>query len=474
MPAQHRSATCARIPADAVAGGIATVRWQPPLADADAERALTIADDVGQRLRDPDVVDDAVESARRQVGEPRLSHWRPEGLWQGYAGLAILSAVLDATRPGRSWDLAGREQLRRAAQGLEGRPGSGPGWATALSGVATAACALSRQATRYQRFVATLEAALAHEVEARAADISRRRPHGVGVSTFDVIAGLTGAGRYLLGRRDRPGCASALEAVLHAMVFLSEEDGAGVPHWHTSTEHLTGNFLKSSYPHGHVNLGLAHGIAGPLALLSRATIDGVEVAGQREAVLRTAEWIGRSQLDDEWGVNFPTVATLTPPEEAEAPDATGRRGQPVPSRSAWCYGAPGMARALWLAGTATARPDYRDLAVAAMAAVYRRPVAARRIDSPTVCHGVAGLLLVTLRFAHESRLPMFVDAARDLTAQLLDAHEPASRFGYRNLEPTGGRVDHPGLLDGATGVALVLLAGAAPVEPAWDRVLLLS
>jgi lantibiotic biosynthesis protein len=69
---------------------------------------------------------------------------------------------------------------------------------------------------------------------------------------------------------------------------------------------------------------------------------------------------------------------------------------------------------------------------------------------------------------------LFVDAARTLHCQLMDAYEPGSLLGYRNLEPGGGRIDQPGLLDGASGVALVLLAAATPVEPVWDRLFLLS
>ena len=34
--------------------------------------------------------------------------------------------------------------------------------------------------------------------------------------------------------------------------------------------------------------------------------------------------------------------------------------------------------------------------------------------------------------------------------------------------------DDPGFLGGSAGIALALLAAATPVEPAWDRVLLLS
>jgi hypothetical protein len=129
---------------------------------------------------------------------------------------------------------------------------------------------------------------------------------------------------------------------------------------------------------------------------------------------------------------------------------------------------------LWLAGTARDRPEWRDLAIEAMAAVYRRPIPVRQIDSPTFCHGVAGLLQVTLRFANETRLPLFTDAAVDLTEWLLSAYEPDSLMGFRNWEPGGTRVDQPGLLEGAAGVLLTLLAAATDVEPSWDRVFLLS
>ena len=110
-----------------------------------------------------------------------------------------------------------------------------------------------------------------------------------------------------------------------------------------------------------------------------------------------------------------------------------------------------------------------------MEAVYRRPAAARRIGSPTFCHGVAGLLQVTLRFAHDAGAEWLRrEAARLLARHLLSAHEPDTPLGYRNTEPTGTRTDQPGLLDGAAGVALVLLAAATAVEPAWDAVFLLS
>jgi hypothetical protein len=145
-----------------------------------------------------------------------------------------------------------------------------------------------------------------------------------------------------------------------------------------------------------------------------------------------------------------------------------------PSRCAWCYGSPGIARALWLAGTALNRADYRDLAISAMKAVFRRPVPLRHIDSVTFCHGVAGLLAIALRFAHETGDGSFIHESNRLARQILDGYQPESLLGFRNLETAGSEIDQPGLLDGSSGVALVLLAASTNVAPDWDRLFLLS
>ena len=81
---------------------------------------------------------------------------------------------------------------------------------------------------------------------------------------------------------------------------------------------------------------------------------------------------------------------------------------------------------------------------------------------------------MTLRFANDTGLPDIADAAVAVTEQLLALHEPESLAGYRIIEPGGGRVDSPGLLDGAPGVVLTLLAAATDVEPGWDRAFLLA
>ena len=439
----------------------ARVPWRPVLNGSHASDALDIAREVGRRLADQDLVDEAVRRARGIVGEPRLVHWRPEGLWQGYAGLGLLSATLDEIEPDAGWDVVGRAQIRSSTAGLEGRTDRGRGLAAALRGVDAAAHALSRNASRYRKLVGALDSALAEVGAARAVAVMHADHHGVPVPTYDVIGGLTGIGRQLLDGADTSR--DALREVLAAIVGLAGADADGVPHWHTPVWAMSGGFLPVAYPAGHVNLGLAHGVPGPLALMSLTVTAGIEVPGQREAIHRTADAIVRARLVDDWGSTFPIAAAI------------GDGAQPpTPGRNAWCYGSPGVARSLWLAGVAVGRDDLCDLAVETMLAAGRRPPAARRIDSPTLCHGTAGLVVIMVRFAADTRRAEFVSAAGDLVGSLIEEFEPGSTFGYRNLEPSGTRIDHPGLLDGAAGVALALLAAAAPVEPSWDQVLLLS
>jgi lantibiotic biosynthesis protein len=234
---------------------------------------------------------------------------------------------------------------------------------------------------------------------------------------------------------------------------------------------------RISYPLGNLNCGLAHGIPGVLSLLSLVRLSGLSFELLDEAIGTSATWLTTHRLDDEWGVNWPSAISLQLAEvdgrevlaEVDVRDSPGG-----PSRTAWCYGSPGIARALWLAGCALRRDDFKKLAINAMEAVFCRPIAVRGIDSPTFCHGVAGLLGIAMRFANETGSAVFRDECQKLTKQILSTFQPDSLLGFRNLEHGGNQTDQPGFIDGAAGVAAVLLSAATGVEPGWDRVFLLS
>jgi hypothetical protein len=422
---------------------------------------LSVASEVARRLADPAVLGAAVDASRRQTTFPLGIRWREHTIAQGQAGLAVLYAAMDAAQPGHGWDRVGHAALASAASAAERAGRIGGSLYTGLAGLGFAAVMLAAGRPRYDRFLTAVDRAL---LPAVAADIRRlnREPGGCAVGQFDLISGLSGTGAYLLARRGVPEATGTLRALLGCLVRLLDPDRVP-PRWHTPADHLDPD-QRTWYPDGNLNCGLAHGLPGPLALLAISLGAGVLVDGTAEAARGAASWLAEHRLDDEWGPNWPNALPLAPVA-----------GSPPPlARASWCYGSPGIARALWLTGEALDDDGSRELAIAAMRAALARPPELRGISSPTFCHGSAGLLQISVRFATDTGLADLAEAAAALASDLLGEFEPGSILGYRDVEPGGVRVDQPGLLSGAPGVALALLGATAAADSDWDRLFLLG
>ncbi|GHO49212.1 hypothetical protein KSX_73750 [Ktedonospora formicarum] len=172
------------------------------------------------------------------------------------------------------------------------------------------------------------------------------------------------------------------------------------------------------------------------------------------AIERWSTWLIKHHLTLPWGRDWPSLL----PTQYQLHDC-------VPSRTAWCYGTPGIARTLWLAGQALGREDVCIVAREALAAVLRRPARQRNIDDPQICHGMAGLLLICLRFAYDDAQacsPWLQEALPLLMADVF------SRWKEKKAQM------EPGFLTGAVGGALTLIAALTSQEATWDQVLLLS
>ena len=434
--------------------------------------ASRVALEVASRLRQPEQVEAAVLEAKLQ-SEKGVPQWGAHSLAQGYAGVALLFEQLDRCFPYDGWGTTAHQCLEIAAHGIATYAPLTSSLFAGLGGVAFSAWYLSpARGACYQRLLATLDRSLISIVKPILADLHGRRK-GVGSEIFDVISGLSGAGVYLLARGESAEAQEVLVHLVDILIELSEESD-GLPNWHTPA-YLSSpeDFMLKLFPSGYLNCGLAHGIPGPLAILSLARMAGVSCKGIDEAIERLAGWLANHRLDDEWGINWPAGVGLL--AEGEGAYRIAAAHASPTAQAGWCYGSPGVARSLYLAGIALQKPAYCELATRSIEDVLRRPLEARKIGSPTFCHGVAGLLQIVMRFANDTASPSIRAGSTALTVQLLRQYEPQSLLGFRSLGVGGNRVDQPGLLDGAPGVALVLLAAASgDVEPGWDRMFLLS
>ena len=444
--------------------------WKLTLDPSTAEKARDTALNVVNRIVDTEKFGRAIIIAPRQSPAPEFMRWEPHSLGRGNAGLAVLLGYVDAVLPNQGWDHIARQHIEAAVSGVRtlGRV-VGPSLFGGLSGIAFAAWYLSRDGRRYKKLIASIDQALLP----LATDLARglcSNGQGVSYSEYDLISGISGIGAYLLCRVEDPQARFALEIILKVLTSLAEADCA-VPKWHTPARLSANTTMNRDNPIGVLNCGLSHGIPGPLALLAVCKIRNISVPGMESAIAFLADWLSQNRVDDEWGINWPSVFPLALAKSGELEISATRQ---KPTHAAWCYGTPGVARSLWLAGVAIEQPRYCDLAVEAMRVTVTKPKEYRSLSSPTFCHGISGLLHITARFASDTRLPIFTTAVEELIVEVQARFEPDSILGYRSIERGGVPVDNPGFLDGAPGVALALLAATCSVAPEWDRLFLLS
>ncbi|MBP2472483.1 hypothetical protein JOF53_001355 [Crossiella equi] len=191
-------------------------------------------------------------------------------------------------------------------------------------------------------------------------------------------------------------------------------------------------------------------------LLALATRAGTEVPGQAEALHRLAEFLLAQAGTDEHGPLWPHYLPW-----------------PAPARPAWCYGGPGVVRALQLAGLALGAPAWGEQAVRAMRAALARD--AWEFHDASLCHGAAGALRITARIARDSGDEVLRAALPGLTERVLAHVDPAAPFGFRypdaEFRPVANRA---GFLEGAAGIALVLATPDRTAPVPWDAALLLA
>jgi len=367
-----------------------------------------------------------------------------QSLWQGDAGTALLHCELAANSEGsrataHAWITA------IASHRISANPASGM-----FAGAPAIAFVLSAAGDRYPD---ELDLLLKHTVDVahHRLDIAHERIHSGKTATFaefDVLRGLTGIGRLLL--RCRPGD-DATARILEYLVALTKPitiDGCRRPGWWVG--HDPDPVLPT--PAGHDNLGLAHGIAGPLALLAIAHREGITVDGQTEAIEFISQHITTQTIHNGQIWWWPQWVT----GEGTHPHTVH------PPRPSWCYGTPGIARALQMGAIATGDTPTRRLAEDAAISAVTAAGSLNQLTESGLCHGWAGTYLTTWHIAHDMSDHRLSSALSNLVNRF------ATSVDNHSADPS--------LLDGTTGAALAACHALtdATSSTGWEQCLLLN
>ncbi|MEV0438417.1 lanthionine synthetase C family protein [Streptomyces spectabilis] len=274
---------------------------------------------------------------------------------------------------------------------------------------------------------------------------------------YDLISGLTGLGAYLLHRDTRH---DLLHEVLHYLIRLLQQpvirDGHRLPGWWTSDS--PAGKSEANWPLGHGNFGMAHGIAGPTALLALSARTGHHVPGQHEALNAACD------LLETWARPLPAGGAAWPQTLTAQAWTSGVPHHAHPARPSWCYGTPGIARSLHLAARICHREGTWLRAEHILISCATAAGQLAHLHDATVCHGWAGLCLAVAAAA--------ADAPDSHLPHLL----PPLQARLDSAAAQRPRPNAAGLLTGADGILLTrhTLHPTRAVASGWDTCLLLN
>jgi hypothetical protein len=414
--------------------------WRPLLSGTAAQQALQAVDAIAESIASMTAV--PVE--------------RDPSLGRGQAGLALLYTWLARTRRMPQADVRARQCLDQAIEAVSTQAMNASLYG-GFTGVAWTAELVDRllDPDAGDRGEAVDDALL--RLLSRAERWS---------APYDLVVGLTGLGVYALQRYPRPVATECLRRVVERLHECARHDEHGF-YWWTPPEEILGQDSREQYPSGRADLGVAHGVAGPVALLGGICGAGVEQATARPLLEGAVRWLLAQSVPTQAGPTFPVWV---------APAF-----QPSPARCAWCYGDPGIAAALLLAARGAGDAGWEQTAVALACRAAQRPASETGVVNANFCHGAAGLAHLYNRMYQATGEPTLGRAALYWLERTLGLYRRARDVGdswvQGNWDPgqrerwtwTGTE-----LVEGAAGVALVLLAAATSVEPTWDRMFLVS
>ncbi|UMR35348.1 lanthionine synthetase C family protein [Paenibacillus polymyxa] len=432
---------------------------------------LEIVQRVARKLIIPEYVNYVCSSKTNQTAFQEDYKWDNISLASGYPAVSLLFGRLGAVFQEDTFTQYAHQYLVNTREALKLEENISLSLWSGLSGIGFTAYALSDKLRKYYSFIQQINHLIVHYGVALLESSKNNLETGVNFHDYDVISGWSGIGRYMLLFSDVPEMRDLLEEVLKYLVMLSGErawKGEVLPSWYIPVHNLPSH-EQLRYPEGYFNIGMAHGIPGPLALLSIAWHQNVRVSGHKEAIERYSSWLDHWKQKNDFGWYWPNNISYKEYMNGVIPDET--------EREAWCYGTPGVARSLWLAGRALENEYLKMSAVDAFKSIYARPRERWSIYSPTVCHGYSGLIKLTHQMYLDTGDVELREYALGLLLEVVEKFDSEAAFGFCDIVKDTQSVKHldfVGVLDGVSGIVMTLLDTLESEESVWGSSLLIT
>lgn len=308
-----------------------------------------------------------------------------------------------------------------------------------LSGIAFSMDIASQNGRNYQNILNNIDDVIVNEIENKLDQILQEPLNPL---NYDTISGLAGIGRYLLNRIDVSGTnVKTLKRILTYFKDIQYSQNS----WVVPQESQFLESDKNYFTQGNINLGLAHGVLGPMSLFALCVIKGITIENHQHILKDMYKFI----MDKKFCSNYRWLQRY---------DLISERNHFNFIRNGWCYGNTGVMTTMFLIGQALQDEEIIQMSKKVMLQVINDKE--ENLISPTICHGLSSqILMLTIMNLH-FELDEVSDYITELTNKLISHYKEDHLVNFIDInenkqgEFKSGKV---GLLEGEIGVYLLLI-----------------
>ncbi|WP_107839080.1 lanthionine synthetase C family protein [Metasolibacillus meyeri] len=383
----------------------------------------------------------------------------------GLSGLLVLSSQL--SYKDKEWN---KYAFKILSYIIDNLPSLNLSLWSGITGISASAYLVSDKGKNYTNLISQLNDVIFTNTDAYLRQALNNIENGkVNSFDFETIYGLAGMARYLLNFKGDTKIYNLIKDIIDYFVLLNEKkdfNGLLLPQYFITVEN---QYIddKTNYPDGHLDLGLSHGICGPLALLAISREYGFNQPRQTETIKEMCEFLIQWGQKDAVGIWWPSKLNL---QELLNNQLDTTQKYPF----AWCYGTPGVARTLWLSGRALNNERYKKFALTTFKGLAKYPFEDLRLTSPTFCHGVSGVLHLTFLMYLETKDEELYQFIQVLKVKLANFYNPKNPLGFYDIDHNGKEALSLGVLEGISGIIATLSAVEQGEKPSWSSLFMVD
>ena len=279
--------------------------------------------------------------------------------------------------------------------------------------------------------------------------------------TYDMTLGLSGVLYYFLQQKQwvAKEVKDKICKLLEVLVSFSNEKlykkkpSIG---FHILAEQQVGTQDEREMKNGHINFGMAHGMLGPLIVMTKARSLGYQIRGLDEAIQRIFH-LYQVFCTEENGL-------LRYPKKLPIEDYWQRKCSNLSINSGWCYGNAGVVRGLMKVTYYMGWKSEYSYYTQKLINIINQDIREYNFKgNPVVCHGLCSIISIQIAAYQETKNESFLKTINRNIQEVIKEYQKRSKQNELDL----------GVLGGEGGIILTLIQ-CLTSRITYDRLLLID